>query len=83
MATIKRYKSSFYMMNYYNNLRPQLHSTRSNMSFLFICKCMFFYCKSRHAETYSRNLGQRLILARKGTYEKVHFFEKRPPKIYI
>ena len=45
MATVKIYKGSSYMKNSYNNSRAQL----SNMSFLFICKYMISYCKSRHA----------------------------------
>ena len=45
MATIKTYKGSFYTRNDYNNPIPQL----SNMSFLFICKYIIFYYKSRHA----------------------------------
>ena len=58
------------MRNYYNNPRPQL----SNMSFLLISKYMFLQIKVCRA--YSRNLGQRSILARKGIYEKCIFFKK-------
>ena len=63
------------MRNYYNNPRPQL----SNMSFLFICKYMFLQIKTCRA--YSRNLGQRSILARKGIYEKCTFLKKVPQKL--
>ena len=70
----KNIQSSFYMRNYYNNPRPQL----SNMSFLFISKYMFLQIKVCRA--YSRNLGQRSILARKGIYEKCIFFKKVPQK---
>ena len=62
------------MRNYYNNSRPQL----SNMSFPFISKYMFLQIKVCRA--YSRNLGQRSILARKGIYEKCTFFKKVPQK---
>ena len=48
MTTIKIQKGSFYMRNYYNNPRPQL----TYMSFLFICKCMIFYYKSRNVYHY-------------------------------
>ena len=78
MATIKIYKGSFYMRNYYNNPRPQL----SNMSFLFLCKFEFFLLEIKACRAYSRNLGQRSMLARKDTYEKAHFFDKGTPKIY-
>ena len=73
---MKIYRGSFYMRNYHNNPRPQL----SNMSFLVICKYMFLQIKACRA--YSRNLGQRSILARKGTNEKCIFFEKGAQKIY-
>ena len=36
------------MRNYYNNPRPQL----TNTSFLFSCKCMIFYYKSRNLYYY-------------------------------
>ena len=36
------------MRNYYNNARPQ----HTKMSFLFICKCMIFYFKSRNVYHY-------------------------------
>ena len=75
MATIKIYKGSLYRRNYYNNPRPQL----SNMSFLFICKYMFLQIKACRA--YSRNLGQRSILARKGTYEKCTFLKNVPKNL--
>ena len=78
MATIKIYKGSFYMRNYYNNPRPQL----SNMSFLFLCKFEFFLLEIKACRAYSRNLGQRSMLARKDTYEKAHFLDKGTPKIY-
>ena len=74
MATIKIYKGSFYMRNYYNNPRPQL----SNMSFLFICKYMSLQVKASRA--YSRILGKRSILARKFNYEKCTFLKKGPRK---
>ena len=48
MATIKIQRGSFYMRNYYNNPTPQL----TNISYLFICKCMIFYYKSRNVYYY-------------------------------
>ena len=65
------------MKDYYNNPRPQL----SNMSFMFICKYMFLQIKA--CREYSRNLGQRSILARKGIYEKCTFLKKVPQTFAI
>ena len=48
MANIKTQKGSFYMRNYYNYPRPQFTS----MSFLFTCKCIIFYYKSRNVYYY-------------------------------
>ena len=71
MATIKTQKGSFYMRNYYNNPRPQL----TNMSFLFTCKCMIFYYKSRNVYYYFH-----LIF---GKFSPSYLFEYRGGKANI
>ena len=42
------------MKNYYNNPRPIIiiQPQLSNMSFLFICKCIFFYYRSKNVYYY-------------------------------
>ena len=60
LATIKIYKGLFYMRSCYNYPRPQLCS----MSFLI----QVFLLQIKACRAYSRNLGQRSVLAKKGTY---------------
>ena len=73
MVTIKIYKDSFCMRNYYNNPTSQL----PKMSILFICNYRIFYCKSRNVYYYFHFIFVPFSILRGKANIKIEYIETK------